>query len=206
MGRAAARIMLAGIAKAQAFRERRDDPQLRVAAARNVLLRWMYEQHLSDRHMPIPTDVLASPRATYMGKPFTEAEVRRAAAYLAAKDLIKGPGAWGSAGSPVRASITPQGQDCVEEYGGDVSEYLRDQARGGIVNEIGTFNQHGGAVAFGNTGPITQNVASGPGSRGHRSTCLFAAVWTGRGALVTESVAPTPYMGENLARRSSTRR
>jgi hypothetical protein len=92
-----------------------------------------------------------------MGKPFTEAEVRRAAAYLVAKDLIKGPGAWGSAGSPVRASITPQGQDCVEEYGGDVSEYLRDQARGGIVNEIGTFNQHGGAVAFGNTGPITQN-------------------------------------------------
>jgi hypothetical protein len=36
-------------------------------------------------------------------------------------------------------------------------------------------------------------------SPGFRSFCtwLFAAVWTGRGALVTDSVAPTPYI-ENL--------
>jgi hypothetical protein len=36
-------------------------------------------------------------------------------------------------------------------------------------------------------------------SPGFRSFCtwLFAAVWTGRGALVTDSMAPTPYI-ENL--------
>jgi hypothetical protein len=125
-GNPSLRLTPAGLAHVQQRRRRRDDPALRAAAARTGLLRWMYGQHVAGIHMPQPGRFATTPEATFEGTPLTEIEIGHAAAYLAKRELIKGPGAFGATG-PVRANITPDGMDCVVDWSADVSAYLRRQ-------------------------------------------------------------------------------
>lgn len=115
-----------GLAHVQERRRRRDDPALRAVAARNGLLRWMYRQHTAGVRMPLPSRFASAPEAAFEGSAFTEVEIALAAEYLAKRELIKGPGAFGYTG-PVRADITPDGMDCVVDWSANVSAYLRRQ-------------------------------------------------------------------------------
>ncbi|MGC5305972.1 hypothetical protein [Micromonospora zamorensis] len=158
MGDPCAFLTAAGIRDVQERESRRNDPALRLATARKGLLRWFYEQDLADVHMPVTTKVLESDWSLHEGERLTDREVDRAAEFLAAHELIKGTRAWGSRG-PIRAKITVKGQGCVEHYGGDVAEYLRDQRSAPAINtHIGTINSSG-ALAVGSTG-VTQNVTT----------------------------------------------
>lgn len=160
LGSPCAALTPSGIQEVQARRRRRADPALRSAAARNGLLRWLYNQDLANVHMPITNKFLESEESIFEGDQLTQDEIDRAAEYLYEKQLIKGVPAWGARG-PLRAEITHQGRDCVENYGGNVAEYLRDQRSGGpsINTTIGTIN-NSGAIAVASTG-ATQNVTSG---------------------------------------------
>ncbi|WP_211291458.1 hypothetical protein [Micromonospora wenchangensis] len=122
------RILLTpdGLAHVQERRRRRDDPALRAGAARSGLLRWMYRQHIARVHMPLPGRFASAPEAAFEGSAFTEVEIALAAEYLAKRELIKGPGAFGHTG-PLRADITPDGMDCVVDWSANVSAYLRRQ-------------------------------------------------------------------------------
>jgi len=120
------RLTPAGLRDVRERQQRRTDPALRAIAARTGLLRWLYRQHLDDVHMPRPDQFISADEAMHEGSPFTAAEIGYAAEYLAARALIKGPGVMGHRG-PVRAEITPDGVDCVIDWSGDVSAYLRRQ-------------------------------------------------------------------------------
>lgn len=128
-GNPSVRLTSAGLAHVQERRRRRDDPALRAAAARTGLLRWMYRQHIDGVRMPVPGKFTLAAEADFEGNPFTEVELALAAEYLAKRALIKGPGAFGATG-PLRADITPDGMDCVVDWGADVSAYLRRQETG----------------------------------------------------------------------------
>jgi hypothetical protein len=142
-----------------ARRRRRDDPALRAAAARSGLLRWMYHQHIDGVNMPHPSRFASSPEANFEGGPFTDVEIGRAAEYLAKRELIKGPGAFGSTG-PLLANINPDGMDCVVDWSADVSAYLRRQE---TATNTSTYHGpvfHGdvnGAQLAWNNNSVTQN-------------------------------------------------
>jgi len=149
----------AGLAHVQARRRRRDDPALRAVAARSGLLRWMYQQHIAGVSVPHPSRFAATPEASFEGSPFTDVEIGRAAEYLAKKDLIKGPGAFGSIG-PLRANITPNGMDCVVDWSADVRAYLRRQEPTATTSTYNGPVFHGdvsGAQLAWNNKSVTQN-------------------------------------------------
>jgi hypothetical protein len=160
MGGPAAFLTIAGVHDVQARQKRRMDPGLRAMAARQGLLRWFYEQHLAGVHMPITDRVLQTPSGAFEGALLTEAEIDRAAGYLADHGLIKGIMADQCKG-PLRAEITTPGIDCIEQHGGNVSEYLRgSQIAAGTSINIGTLH-NSGALAVGNQGDTTQTIAAG---------------------------------------------
>lgn len=150
----------AGIAHVQARRRRREDPGLRATAARTGLLRWMYGQHTDGVHMPHPSRFATAAGAHFEGRPFTEAEISHAAEYLAKRELIKGPGAFGHRG-PLRADITPDGMDCVVDWSADVSAYLRRQETTGSTSTYNgpVFNAavDGTQIAY-NNNSVNQNI------------------------------------------------
>jgi hypothetical protein len=136
---------------------RRTDPALRNVAARNTLLRWLYEQDSQGMRYPLISNILLTDYANFEGDRLTADEFNQAAEYLKQKGLIKGASSAYSQ-APARPRITDMGQDCVEHYGGDVREFLRSQAQTGpsITNNIGTVH-NSGAMAIGST-DVTQHV------------------------------------------------
>jgi len=96
---------------AQIARQRADVGQRRVAL-RDLLLRWLYDEtQVRDRHMP-PLDDFLKTGQTYLGVPFDEADLDKAAGWLASKALIGGVGA---AQRPLlRVSIEVKGIEIVE--------------------------------------------------------------------------------------------
>ncbi|WP_327029892.1 hypothetical protein OG989_05650 [Micromonospora sp. NBC_01740] len=151
-----------GLTYVQKRRRRREDPALRAAAARNELLRWMYRQHIAGVHMPLPSGFISAPEATFEGSAFTKKEIELAAQYLAKRELIKGPGAFGHTG-PLRADITPDGMDCVADWSANVSAYLRRQEPT-VSTSTSTYNgpvfnhssANGAQIAWNNES-VTQN-------------------------------------------------
>jgi hypothetical protein len=147
----------AGVRVAQERQHMRTDPALRAAAARTGLLRWLYEQEHIEVHTPIVAGILDSGHATFAGARLTAAEIDRAAQYLHEKKLIRGIPTAETRG-PVGASLTTEGVDCVEQHGGNVTDYLNQRDRASNTFNIGTFN-NAGATAFG--GDANQHITSG---------------------------------------------
>lgn len=87
----------------------------------------------------------------------TPDEVDRAAGYLSDKGLIKGTKVMGRKG-PVRAEITVEGQDCVENYNGDPSAQDRQGLVGATYN---TYLPNAQGVIVGEQQNFTQNNNSG---------------------------------------------
>ncbi|MEV0733400.1 hypothetical protein [Polymorphospora sp. NPDC050346] len=159
-GRCIARILPPGRRLAAQYRQRLKDPRWRIPAARTSLLLWLYRQDLEGVEYPVTSDILRDDESLYLGERLTETEIDRAAGYLYEKGLIEGT-TTGETRGPVRARLTAQGQECVERNDGDVVAYQRDQRRAATVNNIGTINNHGGALAVGSSG-FTQNVGIDP--------------------------------------------
>ncbi|MEU1731656.1 hypothetical protein [Streptosporangium sp. NPDC020145] len=131
-------------------KERRSDRVLRIAAARNGLLRWLWERKQDGAYMPIVDDVLKSPESMFEGERLTLPEIDRAAASLRAKGLISGVMVNERFG-PVRAETTDSGDRCVEQCEGNVSEYEQRHLAGHTTYNIGGDNK--GIIA-----PHGQNI------------------------------------------------
>lgn len=129
---------------------RRSNRVLRIAAARNGLLRWLWERKQDGAHMPIVEDVLKSDESLFEGNRLTGAEIDRAAESLVARGLITGVMADQRRG-PVQAETTDEGDRCVEQHGGDVNEYERQRKSGSTTYAFGGDNK--GIVA-----PNGQNI------------------------------------------------
>src|SRR2546423_6925520 len=108
----------------------RGDPAVRALHARCGLLRWVYEQRQTGVRVPFSDSAygwLATGRYQVEGDRFSDPEVRAAADFLGGAGLIEAvpgrrPGVRG-------LRITQAGRDCVENYGGEVAVYVKEQAR-----------------------------------------------------------------------------
>jgi hypothetical protein len=156
-----------GIQQVQARQARRHDSAARVAALRNKLLRYFYDgEHTGVDHPPI-AEFVFSRLSFYEGEQFEVSEIDRAGRYLEDKMLIKFNLGLGSlVKARDRATITPDGEDCVEQFEGDVRKYLNRNGGGVSTNttNIGTVNKTG-AAAFGSM-DVTQNVTVGADAAG----------------------------------------
>lgn len=109
--------------------------------------------------MPQSDQFASANEAMHEGSRFTATEIQYAAEYLAAKGLIEGPEVAEIRG-PVAAEITSDGMDCVVDWGGDLSAYLRRQYGSGSTST--TFHGpvfHGrvdGALLAWNNQTVTQ--------------------------------------------------
>jgi hypothetical protein len=116
---------------------------------------YFHRRELEGEHLPIKALFVFADESYYEGDQFTVTEIDRAAAYLADKGLIKGATVDQELG-PVRASVTPDGLDCIEQHGGDVRAYLKTNSGvASMTTNIGTFNNSGNA-AIASTG-VTQH-------------------------------------------------
>jgi hypothetical protein len=149
IGSATANLTTEGSRWVEERRWARKDPRYRAAIARSGLLVWLWKQKHEGVHSPIVLEVLDAEESLLEGERLTLDEIDRAAEYLSRKGLIEGVKVEESRG-PVRAETTPEGDDCVEHYGGDVSEYeRRHDLGGGTVFNIGS-----------NTGNIAATVVT----------------------------------------------
>jgi hypothetical protein len=105
-------LTVGGLQTVQGRQQRRGDPGLRAAAARQGLLCWFYGQYRAGARSLPPEGVLRTAHAMVDNDPLTKAEIDRASGYLADKGLIE----WSFADR--YATITAQGIDCVERHGG----------------------------------------------------------------------------------------
>ena len=147
LGGPVANMTPAGIQWVDDRRRRRADPALRIAAARKGLLIWIWKQKQAGAHFPITEKFLDFDDSVFEGDRLQADEVDRACAYLAEKGLISGVTVDERSG-PVRAETTSAGDDCVERYGGDVTEYERRDVQASSP----VFHIHGD-----NTGNIAAN-------------------------------------------------
>ncbi|MFD9097853.1 hypothetical protein [Streptomyces collinus] len=157
LGIPAANLTPYGLDLVEERRKRRDSPVARSKAARQSLLRWLWEQKDQGFHFPITDSFVGTPDAIFEGSELTLDEIDRAASYLSDKGLIKGTKVSGRQG-PVRAEITAEGQDCVENYGGDPSAQDRRGAAGTTYN---TYLPNAQGVIVGEQQNFTQNNSTG---------------------------------------------
>ncbi|MEU4825101.1 hypothetical protein AB0H37_24785 [Actinomadura sp. NPDC023710] len=134
---------------------RQGDKVQRMIAARNGLLRWLWEQKQDGRGYPVVTNFLKTDEAKFEGAFLTEAEIDRAAASLTERGLIHGMRSSGRRG-PVRAETTDEGDRCVEQYSGDVMGYEQAKHTGGPTFNFGGDNK--GNVSAGDHNTMNSTV------------------------------------------------
>ncbi|MEU3787727.1 hypothetical protein [Streptomyces sp900129855] len=139
-------------------RRRRADPAARAAAARKGLLVWLWHRKHDDILLPAVADVLNDPLSLFEGERLTDRDIDRASAYLSAKGLIKGDRNASSDG-PVQAEITAEGEDCVDNYQGDIGAYERRNTGGNTTIHI---EQNTGNIAA-NSRDFTLNATTHSG-------------------------------------------
>lgn len=157
-----ASINAEGMAAVQKIRADRMSPGRRRGELRVRMLTWLADQD----HQGGPADwsgFASGPDIAYYCNDFTEKDIHREADYLQEKGLIRSHKVWNAAPGTVRPTITTDGQDCLVDFGGNVSEYL---SRGQRPNQ--TTNTTNNVAMTGSTGKITvasdnvvQNVNSG---------------------------------------------
>ena len=119
-----AELTEAGASLVQQLRQRREDPAARRPAARDALLRWLYEQSATGMHNVMLPGFWGSSYVRFLSpmRLFTPAEIDAAARWLHQYGYITGP--------IDRPEITPEGERMVEN-GRPVSE---DAAAPGSTN------------------------------------------------------------------------
>lgn len=109
----------AGHVEAQRIKTAWSDRSARAIACREAVLDWLYENEVGPNpsHYPVTSDFIGDTRAYFLGDPFTESEVGRAAGFLKTQGLVDGFDTAQSAGL-VRSQITAEGIRRVEEQSG----------------------------------------------------------------------------------------
>lgn len=142
-----------GVSWMEAQADIEHDPVIRVRAIRKALLVWLYqEKHRGALISPVVEAVTGDPAA----RSPLPGELDRAAAQLAADGMIRGMTVDQFQG-PVRAEITSEGEDCVENYGADTGAY-RARSTSGTVFHIGT---NSGNIAASSNNVTQQVIAPG---------------------------------------------
>ncbi|MFA3877069.1 hypothetical protein ABS735_25880 [Streptomyces sp. MMCC 100] len=144
-GDPAANLTPRGIQWMEERKRRRADPAARVDAARRGLLVWLWQRRHEGTAMPAVADVRQAPQSLFEGERLTAREIDRAAGYLHSRGLINGY-VLASGDGPAQAEITAEGENCVENYGGDIGAYERRNSGGNTTFNIGS-----------NTGNIAAN-------------------------------------------------
>ncbi|MEU3657116.1 hypothetical protein AB0E67_30815 [Streptomyces sp. NPDC032161] len=155
LGDPAANLTPRGLQWVQGRLRRRADPVKRAVAARKGLLMWLWHQKHEGVTSPAVEGVLRSPLSLFEGERLAPGEIDRAGATLRSKGLITGT-MTGQTEGPVLADITSEGQDCVEQYDGDISAYERRNAGG---NTTWNIERNSGNIASNSSG-VTQNAVT----------------------------------------------
>jgi hypothetical protein len=154
----------------EARRKRRQDSARRNAAARDAVVRWLYDSPIPD---PDLSRMLTHPDSYYEGEPFDLADFDHALKYLLAKDLVTGRDVAEFVLS--YAELTDKGIDCVENFGGSVSDYLRrGEDGGGTTHNVNFHAPVSGPIAWGNR-DVTQTMTS-TGMAGDELAVLVRAI------------------------------
>lgn len=157
-GHVSAVITTEGIAFAHKVRAMRGDHAQRIRSLRQDLLNWLYGM---ERVSVAPLDwdeFIVSPANHYFGSKYDEGEVKTAVSDLAARGLIAGMEHDHSVAAWVKPRLTSDGRDCVIDYGGNVSDYLKRFSSGNSTNV--TMNHVHGNTVIGNEN-VVNNQASG---------------------------------------------
>ena len=119
----------AGRVWVESLRARRADPVRRNRAIRDLIVRFLYAQ---PDHAAISLEPMCDDSAYfYEGQTLTIGELNRQGKYLMEAGLITAILAFGNPSPCLRPSLTSQGIECVEEFGGSVSQYRNRAHPGG---------------------------------------------------------------------------
>lgn len=145
----------------QQVRAERGDSVRRSRELQQRMLRWLH--NLEHRGTPPAdwSDLLTGEDGDFLGAPFTLAELERQAAYLVAKGLITSAHVDQMGDGVIKPALTAAGQDCVMDFGGNVSDYLNRQP-GGSTN-ITMTNSTGNIVVASEN--VQQNINAGIDTR-----------------------------------------
>lgn len=111
-GIATVTVQPAGVAFIESIQRQRGDTVGRRRAARDAVLRWLFDCNVEGKSSPVISAFSESPYGFYYGHAFTETERKDATGWLKEKGYLKGAGAWG--GMIARPSITANGESLVE--------------------------------------------------------------------------------------------
>lgn len=172
-GRTAAALDADGREAVRRIRAHRGDPAVRAAVARDALVKFLYQVEQGRPGMPAdPVEVVSSDLGEFLGSRLTKDEVVREVAYLARKGLVEVLVVKAS-GQPASVRLTDLGRDCVDQFGGDVAEFLQEREGGRTVYNTKIDSISGGnGIAVG--GQVTQHVTVGVDAAGLRE--LVASV------------------------------
>ena len=160
MGSPSALLRDAGREFVVRLRTDRDDPTVRSATARKALLAYVCDAKLRGQDYPDPAGTAGSRHGEFLGARLREDDILRAVDYLEAKGLLAAHARNGD-GKPTFVELTARGEDCMEQTGGDVAEFLQRQRSAQTVynTQIGSISG-GNGIAIGN-GQVTQHVNMG---------------------------------------------
>lgn len=136
---------------------RRADPARRAMAAREAIVRWLYEQ--PSKEAQDIQQFIGTTHSYYEGALFELADIDSALTYLKDRGLIDGIATWGA--GLVRPRLTSEGVDCIEQYDGSLSAYLRSSQGQTSSHNVVFQGNVSGQVAWGNR-EVAQAMQSGP--------------------------------------------
>jgi predicted transcriptional regulator len=157
-----AKLTAQGVDFVQKIRVERSDSVRRSRELQQHMLCWLHNQEHRGTPPSDWNDFLASDDAIFYGDRFTLAELERQAEYLSAKTLITSLHIAEAADGTLKPSLTAAGQDCVMDFGGNVSEYTNRQRCGGTTNINMTSSTGNIVVASEN---VKQNIKTGIDTR-----------------------------------------
>jgi hypothetical protein len=161
-----------GRAEIEARRARRSHAGLRRSAARDAVVRWLYARPGYEAADLKP--MLSDTTCYFECFPFERSELDAALVYLADKGIATGIRL--SRALLTRPRLTDKGEDCVEQFGGSVRDYVR---RGEMSGTQHTVNFHGPVsgsnVAWDNQ-TVTQTATTTSGVVGEELAVLVRAI------------------------------
>ena len=189
-----AELTEAGASLVQQLRQRREDPAARRPAARDALLRWLYEQSATGMHNVMLSGFWLGSYARFLSSAtlFTPAEVNDAARWLHQHGYITGP--------IDKPQITPEGERMVEN-GRSASE---DTAAPGSTN-IAVTGSSGVTIASHSPGAAQAAVVTvtGEASQHLLSLADYLNQTAAQLGLATEGAAAVPELVSELRAAAS---
>jgi hypothetical protein len=126
----------------EGLRAMREDKQQRRIACRDAMVDWLYAQDaVNPQEMALRDVMLADlTRGTWLGQPFTSADLAVAAGWLHRQKLVDGIITSMEAEGPEWLYLTGDGVKCAEHFGSDVSAFLTKVSSAGPTVTIGTHS------------------------------------------------------------------